>query len=82
MHEFFCFEDMSLNSQHFSEQPALAFRICRAFCSRLVSDFRVAQERCRLSVLVPERREARRFGFRRPAGPALHLLHVRQGAGA
>ena len=29
--------------------------------------------------LIPERREARRFGFRRPAGPALHLLHLRQG---
>ena len=32
LHEFFCFGDMFLISQHFSEQPALAFRFCRAFC--------------------------------------------------
>ncbi len=31
LHEFFCFGDMFLISQHFSEQAALAFRFCRAF---------------------------------------------------
>ena len=31
LHEFFCFGDMFLISQHFSEQAALVFRFCRAF---------------------------------------------------